>query len=175
MLSFRKNSSLLLVIFLIGNITLAQSYDLNNRDARTSLYVESNKGVMPQPNRSDEKASLSDTGNLNNILIKQIGSNNMVNADIVAQSSNIVLYQNGNTNKAWLDQTTKSATGIIEQNGDNNYFSEYANATKLNLERSIYQQGKSNQVMIYGSNSLTEKLKVHVSGLARTVTIRNFN
>ncbi|TLP80467.1 hypothetical protein [Maribacter sp. ACAM166] len=169
MLSFIKNSSLLLVMFLISTITLAQT------DGFPSLYIESNEGMIFQPNGSDEKPGLRKNGNVNNIFIEQIGLNNTVDADISAQSSDIVLSQNGNFNKAWLDLTTKSATGVIEQNGNKNYFGEYANAPKLNLERSIIQQGRSNQVMIYGSNSLTEKLKIKVSGLAKSVIIRNFN
>jgi len=172
MLHFRKNSILLLAVFLMSTITFAQSKESNKRDHDISLYIESNKGSF-NVNESDEKAKL--INNVNTILIEQIGVDNTINAVTNTQSSDIVLNQFGDFNKAMLDITAKTTASTIDQNGNNNYFGEYANAPKLNLERAVNQQGNSNQVIIYGSNSITEKLQINLTGNAESVTIRNFN
>jgi len=52
---------------------------------------------------------------------------------------------------------------------------EYGNATNLNLERSIIQNGDNQGVVIFGSNALTNDIKLNIQGSSKTITIRNFN
>lgn len=111
----------------------------------------------------------------NSIFIQQIGSNNLTTANIEAKNKEIKIVQNGNANNANLDVSAKTITHNLLQNGNNNYLLEYGNTPNLDLERNIIQNGNDQGVVIFGSNSLTDKIILNLQSSSKTITIRNFN
>lgn len=115
------------------------------------------------------------TTNSNSIYIQQIGANNTISTNIHAENSELQLVQNGNSNSFAIDITARNVIHNTVQNGNNNFLMEYGNATNLNLERSIIQNGDNQGVVIFGSNALTNDIKLNIQGSSKTITIRNFN
>lgn len=110
----------------------------------------------------------------NNIFIKQVGSSNSINVRTTTANSQIELNQNGKGNNLSLNVTALSVIESIEQNGQNNFFAEYGNAPNINLERNISQNGNSHNLVIHGSNSLTENIRLNMTGNTQSIIIRNF-
>ncbi|MRI02087.1 hypothetical protein GH721_16195 [Kriegella sp. EG-1] len=111
----------------------------------------------------------------NAVYIQQIGSNNNSAVQTQTDYSTISLVQNGNANNADINVAAKTFSTNVLQNGNNNFLLEYGNAPSLNLERNIIQNGNEQNVVIFGSNTLTEKIQLNLQGNAKSITIRNFN
>ncbi|MEO9894671.1 hypothetical protein [Aurantibacter sp.] len=111
----------------------------------------------------------------NSVYIQQIGSNNSSLVQSKSDYSTISLVQNGNANNADIDVAAKTFSTNVLQNGNNNFLLEYGNSPSLNLERNIIQNGNEQNVVIFGSNSLTDKIQLNLQGNAKSITIRNFN
>ena len=109
------------------------------------------------------------------IYIEQIGSSNQASFFSKTESSDINLIQNGNGNSVRTAITALSRVESIHQQGDNHFLTEFANTPFLNLERTIKQNGNSQNLIIHGSNSLSEKMRVAMEGNTNTIIIRNFN
>jgi len=113
--------------------------------------------------------------NTNNIFITQVGADNLINATTRTKKSDIELQQNGSDNVIRINITALNTIENIKQNGSNNYFAEFANTPNLNLERKIEQNGNSQNLVIHGNNSISDKIQLNMQGNSKTVVIRNFN
>lgn len=107
--------------------------------------------------------------------VYQIGANNVGLVRITAENSELNLLQHGNANHAKIELSGKSLVHQTLQHGNGNLFIEYGNMPHLDLRREIVQDGNNQNLIIYGSNSLTQNLKLNVQGDSETITIRNFN
>ena len=107
--------------------------------------------------------------------IYQIGADNQGNLLLQGENNEVQLMQYGNANRADIRLSGKSVVHHTLQLGDGNQLFEYGNTSNLNLERSILQNGNNQSISIFGSNSLTENLRLNVQGNAESITIRNFN
>ena len=117
----------------------------------------------------------SQLSNTTSIYIEQVGSGNQVSLFSKSESSDINLTQNGNDNSVRTEITALNIIADITQKGDNHFLTEFTNAPSLNLERTINQNGNSQNLTIHGSNSLSEKMSVAMEGNTNTIIIRNFN
>ena len=149
--------------------------------AQESQIEASNLAVLMMSSGSDNSLlandGLSNMPNLDvsGIQIEQMGAHNQVKAGMGNKADRITINQIGSSNTALLDFKSLRMDEKLVQKGDHNFFKEYANGKNLNLERNINQIGNRQNVVIYGSNSLTKNLKVNLQGNATGVTIRNFN
>ncbi len=107
--------------------------------------------------------------------IYQIGANNESSIRVSGADSNVNLLQNGNFNKAGIQLSSRSLDYNMVQNGDGNILLDYGNGPHLNLQRTIFQNGDNQNVVIFGSNSLTKNMVLNVQGNSEMVTVRNFN
>lgn len=108
-------------------------------------------------------------------LAKQGAINNNENVKptlLQAQENYVQITQVGNNNVADVTKTTNDVQ-IIGQAGNNNYyqFINYYNSTPVNLN--IQQNGNSNSLQIYGTNSLMKNFGVVQNGF-KTVIIKNY-
>ncbi len=166
----KKNITIVLVLFLCICQTFGQD---ENAQETSSALVER---LGPENLRSVSEAQVNlPTITSNSIYIQQIGSGNSASANIRTKNSEFNLLQNGNSNRAKIDVAGKTVVHNLVQNGNNNFLMEYGNTPDLNLERSIIQNGNGNGVVIFGSNSLTDKIILNLQGSSKTITIRNFN
>jgi len=110
----------------------------------------------------------------NSVYIGQIGSGNLVNAFFESKRSEVEITQQGNGNNILLAIDTNTYDGDITQKGNNNFFSEYTSSPNYKLEHNVGQIGNNNNLVIHGSNSLSEKIDVKILGDSKTIIIRNF-
>ena len=119
--------------------------------------------------------ALASATNSGSVYIHQIGADNQGNVLLRGRNNEVQLMQYGNANRADIRLSGKSVVHHTLQYGDGNQLFEYGNASNLDLERSILQNGNNQNISIFGSNSLTQNLRLNVQGNAESITIRNFN
>lgn len=172
MSSFISNKNIILLsLILIGfhqGYSQLQSINESSSKLVTDLGIEARHSipeVMTRTIIADE----------NSIFIQQIGTNNTASATIYSKNRDVNLVQTGYANQSKIHLAGETVTHNLIQNGNNNLFLEYGNSPNLNLERNIIQDGTDQGVVIFGSNTLTDKLILNQQGSSKTITIRNFN
>lgn len=168
---YKKND---LIIFL-GVVFLC----LFNSNAQTSDNSTETSTFIGQLNSIDLLSQLNDVAAVpvqdrNEIFITQTGNSNGIEVYTSTMTSEIAINQQGYNNDVLLDIDSKTMVQNVSQNGNGNFYMEYANAPRLNLERSIEQNGTNHSIIIFGSNSITQKLKFNLEGNSKAITIRNF-
>ncbi|MGB6152197.1 MAG: curlin repeat-containing protein [Pricia sp.] len=167
---FNKNIilfGLILIGFYHGN---AQSE--NTGHSTSTLITDLDIETLSPVSEGRMKGEVTDE---NSIFIQQIGSNNTASATIYGKNKEANLVQTGYANRVKINLAGKTVTHNLLQNGNNNLFLEYGNSPKLNIDRRIIQEGNNQGIVIFGSNSLTDKLILSQQGSSKTITIRNFN
>nr|MUH42503.1 hypothetical protein [Zobellia laminariae] len=155
--------------FLIGfGYTIAQDENQGEMPS-IQMILEQNGLIAPEIEGQVEPSSS------NSAYIYQIGVNNESLVKVNGANNNVSLLQNGNSNRADIQLSSKTLDYNTVQNGNGNILLEYGNAPNLNLQRTIFQNGDNQNVVIFGSNSLTKNMVLNVQGNLETVTIRNFN
>ena len=168
------NSKKYRILFLLFGIGFYQGNAQSESVKKTSSTLVSNLDLENLRSTSEvqmHSAAVDD----NSIYIQQIGSSNTASATIYGKNKGLNLVQNGHANATKIDLSGESVTHNILQNGNGNLFLEYGSAPNLSLDRQIIQDGNNQGVVIFGSNSLTDKLMINQQGGLKTVTIRNFN
>lgn len=133
--------------------------------------IEANMLIVP----GIEPQSRTLTLNSDAAYIYQIGTDNIARVQTQGENNELKLMQRGDANKANINISGKTLVHNTLQNGNGNVFLEYTNAGHLNLERQILQDGSNQNLVIYGSNSLTESIQLNLKGDSQALTIRSFN
>ena len=165
--SIKKLIPLLLLVFALGHLSAQDAIQIKETSIETIL--ESN--LLPK----DFEIHTQTAAASGSAYIYQIGNGNVGSITANGGNSEVNLMQYGDANRADINVSGKSVAHNTLQKGNGNLFLEYGNASQLNLERTIIQTGDHQNVVIFGSNSLTENLKLSVQGNARSLTIRSFN
>lgn len=109
----------------------------------------------------------------NTIYIQQIGEENNVVANTSSFRSNINVLQRGTNNDVTLD----ISSGIIEENifqrGTNNRFIDVSSKGTLLHSTAVFQNGRNQNLIMVGNNSISDKMIVNMKGKNQTVLIRN--
>ncbi|PCE64343.1 hypothetical protein B7P33_08580 [Sediminicola luteus] len=115
------------------------------------------------------------TGYFNETYIEQIGQNSTVQVTTDTDKSNITVLQKGADNQFALNVVARSYNGLFVQIGNQHRFSEYMNNPSQIIETQLLQEGSGQQLIIHNRNSLSDGLKIKMSGESQSVVIRNFN
>lgn len=163
---------LLLVMLLVmsGN---AQTYmESENNTVSENLATPANLFLLSSQNApSSQTQSVSS----NSVYIDQIGSENTVISTTHSQTSDINLLQRGNGNTMFLDITANEIIqNILQQGNDNDYFNITSNPSGTHAV-DLIQNGNNQDFTMYGSNTISERLKINMTGDNRSLIIRNFN
>lgn len=102
--------------------------------------------------------------------IQQIGNYNTNKVTINANTSNFLAIQYGDFNSIDVTKYANSLTENIIQNGNNNYVSEHSLYSN-NVDSQIVQNGNNNNYLSYGSNSISDNLKINVRGNDKTIIV----
>ncbi len=110
------------------------------------------------------------------IFINQIGDNNLTNIATQSQISDIQLNQFGNSNQIDLKLKAEIIDYTVTQQGNNNLLLEYNmfNGKQL-LERTVQQNGNNQNLVIHGTNSIVDKMKITMDKGSQSLIIRNTN
>ncbi len=112
---------------------------------------------------------------INTVYIEQIGVHNLVDIKLNTNRSNAEIVQKGAENTVRMNVVALEVLDRVEQSGSNHFFSEYANTPSLLMQREINQNGYNQSLTIHGNNSISEKIRLNMSGSLNSVIIRNFN
>lgn len=166
---FQKNISLLFSLF---------CFSAFSQSTNVASSLDSNEAIwlLEQSSSNDvQNGSRGVTVSSNDVFVQQIGLDNYISFVSSAKSSDVRLLQEGNQNGIYLSVDAERYLALIRQTGNHNNHFEFAKTSHLNLESAILQNGQNNNLIIHGRNSLSEKIKVNMSGNDQTVIIRNFN
>lgn len=114
--------------------------------------------------------NLMQSGGLN---IKQIGDYNNLNLNIKGEFIKVDIVQNGDSNLLELDKETNTITQKVIQDGQNNSIKDLSMYANNNVNMELIQQGDNQNIQNYGTNSISENMKVIQSGNGASVIIIN--
>ena len=171
------NNILLVLVFSFFSITTySQTY---SKETKSAIFDNlQNKAVQLNYLSSQNKqinATKSAVATTNNVFIQQVGNYNTIVTNTKSTNSDISLFQNGDNNDIFLKINSENITESVVQNGDNHSFIDFSPSRSNIHEGQILQTGNGQNLRWYGSNSLSQKLRVSMKGNGQTVTIRNFN
>lgn len=119
-------------------------------------------------------ATVATNPNSNSVYVSQIGNNNDLVSTTKSTESTIVVIQKGNENSTVLDINSAKLSEMVVQNGDNNTVLDYGLFKSDVRNATINQTGDNQNLTMFGSNSLSEKMKVSMQGQDQSIIIRNF-
>ncbi|WP_299115021.1 hypothetical protein [uncultured Winogradskyella sp.] len=144
--------------------------DIFNYTKSTSNYLLLNQVEI---NASDR--IMNSSNNSRNVtIIQQIGNNNKATASSNSNTSAIDFIQIGNNNNIESTNSILNTTERIIQNGNNNDVINFSFGNVDTSSLNILQNGNNLSFEKFGTNSLTNKLSLRVSGNNQTVIIRSF-
>lgn len=111
----------------------------------------------------------------NGVYVSQVGEGNTIFSDTTAETLNLNLIQKGTFNEIVLEVTAKDISETVIQDGNDNSFLDFSDNGALFHGAEILQVGNDQNLVWFGNNSISEKLKVTMRGEGKTVTVRNFN
>jgi len=125
-----------------------------------------------------EKKQLSTSTNLatqnSSVNIEQIGNYNVTTIAASSNKATINVNQNGDNNKYYLTAYGDDITKDIVQRGNNNKIQDYSNATNYSINTQIIQDGNNQTIRNFGSNSLSQNMKVVQKGNDAAIVIINY-
>ncbi|SFJ25044.1 hypothetical protein [Olleya namhaensis] len=155
-----------------SSLITAQTFEAtDNTDAISSFDTQSSQENFLL-NQTDTATSFASTEN--SVFIAQIGDNNDLVSITESFESDISIIQNGNQNVTVLDLNSTKLTETVIQKGDNNTFLDYSPFKSDVRNATINQTGNNQNLTMFGSNSLSEKIKISMQGQDQSIIIRNF-
>ena len=100
----------------------------------------------------------------NNAIITQIGNQNHNQNTIIANQSIIQVYQNGHFNLTDIYRVENEVNEYIIQNGSGNSINEMSIGNYNTIDNQYIQNGNNNRITSFGSNSISENLKIQING-----------
>ncbi len=161
---------LVVTIFCFSNVITAQTY--NNANASTITGFDNQA--------SQENFLLNQNTNItistasNSVFIAQVGSDNAVISTTESLDSTVTLIQDGDSNLTVLNIDANTLQQTVIQKGDNNTFLDYSPFKTDVRNATINQTGDNQNLTMFGSNSLSEKINVTMTGQNQSIIIRNF-
>ncbi|RAJ13249.1 hypothetical protein [Olleya aquimaris] len=164
---------LIVISILVSSSTItAQTFEAGNDTSDISGFDTQSSQENFLLNQSATSTTVSTTDNA--IYIAQIGDNNNLISTTTSRESTVTVLQNGDDNLTVLDINSTTLKETVIQNGDNNTFLDYS-PFKSNLRNAtINQTGNNQNLTMFGSNSLSEKIKISMQGQDQSIIIRNF-
>ncbi len=108
---------------------------------------------------------------INSITITQIGNQNINQNTIIANQSNIQVYQNGHFNSTDIYRVETEVNEFLYQNGNRNTIHEMSVGNYNTIENQYIQNGDNNRITSFGSNSISENLKIQINGNNTSVIV----
>jgi len=159
------------LIFISSNILTAQTFETLEDNELSGFNTQASEENFLL---NQSAANLNSTSSNNAIFIAQIGDNNDAVSVTRSTQSNVNIIQNGNDNLTVLDINSTKIVETVIQNGDNNSVFDHS-PFKTDLKNTtINQTGNNQNLTMFGSNSLSEKIKVSMQGQDQSIIIRNF-
>jgi hypothetical protein len=105
--------------------------------------------------------------------IRQIGDYNNLNVNLKGAFIKVDILQNGANNQLELDKEANAIKQKVVQDGQNNSIKDLSIYANNNVNMEFIQQGNNQNIQNYGTNSISENMKVIQSGNGAAVIIIN--
>ncbi len=152
----------------------AQTYSVPQASEIESFQSNASAlSFISSQNQQTARSNQAATGS--SVFINQIGSNNEAQVKVNAANSFVNLLQNGLSNLMLVDVTAAEINQNLTQNGESNRFYNFSNNPSAIQNMEILQNGINQDITIFGSNSLSENIKINMQGSDRSLIVRNFN
>ncbi|MBP8793845.1 MAG: hypothetical protein KBH29_11760 [Lutibacter sp.] len=164
--------SIAVSMLFLSNLVTAQTFKTTDADKIAGFNTQTSQQnfLLNQTIAVNENLM----ANSNSVYVSQIGDNNSLRSTTKSLESNIVILQNGNLNNTVLELNSVKLTETVVQNGDNNTFLDFSLYKSDVRNATINQTGDNQNLTMFGSNSLSEKMKVSMQGQDQSIIIRNF-
>ncbi|WP_047245530.1 hypothetical protein [Maribacter thermophilus] len=146
-------------------------------DGNTTNENDLNTGTQ-QLNYFLQQSNETNHINVNNtgVFIHQIGDDNTSSVTAQSHVTNVEVNQLGNANTVDLTLKADEIDYSVTQKGNNNLLLEHSTQNgKQLLQRTIQQNGNNQNLVIYGRNSIVDKMKITMGNGSQSIIIRNTN
>lgn len=109
----------------------------------------------------------------NSAVITQIGNQNNNQNTIIASQSFIQINQNGHFNSTNIYRVEAEVNEFIIQNGNGNTIHEMSMGNYNIIENQYTQNGDNNRITSFGSNTISENLKIQINGNNASIIVIN--
>lgn len=109
----------------------------------------------------------------NSAIITQIGNQNHNQNTVIANQSFIQVYQNGHFNSTDIYRVEAEVNEFILQNGNGNTIHEMSIGNYNTIDNQYIQNGDNNRITSFGSNTISESLKIQINGNNTSVIVIN--
>jgi hypothetical protein len=161
----------LLLVFVFISSTLGFSQE--NTDSEESLKGKTFQlvsGIDRTAKNDIPFENLIQSGGVN---IRQIGSYNTLKFNLNAEYVAVSVVQNGSGNQLELEKEANSIRQKVVQEGQYNSIKDFAIYANNDVNIEMIQQGNNQSIQNYGTNSMSENMKVVQSGNGAAVIIIN--
>ncbi len=170
-----KNTILNTLVFILLSTVVAfaqgsEESEISITDQDKFIALSQVDNILSQSSRN--QSSLSE--GVNSIFIQQVGANNVVLSNIIAESSDIKIFQNGDQNIVEIEESAREIEKVITQNGNNNSVIDFSFNSEISTNLQLIQEGDNLIFERFGSNELSKNLKFKMSGDAKTIIVRSF-
>ncbi|WP_430612926.1 hypothetical protein [Flavobacterium sp. JP2137] len=163
-----KKNIMALVLFSLPMLVQAQSKE----DAAYHQVIRVTTTNQTQPEQSNNfKAA---RGQQNAVFITQIGNKNTVDSHVKSATDTSTYYQYGNQNTILATVNALEVQQDIRQLGDDNRFEKYSFDATMANQIQVIQEGNNQEINVFGSNSMSKDMKIHVQGNDKTIIVRNY-
>ncbi|WP_397362130.1 hypothetical protein [Olleya sp. R77988] len=164
----------LIVVSLLfsSNYVAAQTFEATQDANDISSFDTQSSQENFLLNQSEARTDASTSENT--IFIAQIGDSNDSVSITTSTESDITIIQSGDDNLTVLDLNSTKLVETVIQNGDNNTFLDYSPFKSDVRSTTVNQTGNNQNLTMFGSNSLSEKIKISMQGQDQSIIIRNF-
>lgn len=167
-------TNLIIVFLLSSSLALyAQTYsnpnnntgfeDIQNKATQLSLVAAQN--VNPRSNRNQSVS--------NKVFVQQLGNFNSINTTVRSLISDVNLLQLGENNDIGLDLSAGIIDKTVVQRGQNNSFIGLSLGQQVIHRGAALQQGRNQNLIWLGSNSISDRMTIRMSGNNQTILVRN--
>jgi pyruvate carboxylase len=158
----KTNLITLIVSLLFFNLGFSQQEEeVNCGLSKVFSTKENSQNILSK--LANENLNKTKLNNQNTILIRQIGTQNTVNAQSNSSKSNIILNQNGTNNSILLDKSADKITQFISQNGNYNNVVDINTNFAGTINSNFIQIGNNLNITSIGANSISEKMEIKQS------------
>jgi hypothetical protein len=147
--------------------SFGQSIDVAN--------IQKDAGVLDYFFQVNDKSYNTNVESGNILLISQVGLNNEAFVNVNSSQSTVEVSQIGRDNFTDLSYTGNNIQAMVKQNGEKNSVTDYVLFAEEGLNTEITQNGTNLNVIKFGSNSITDGLKINMTGSDKTIILNSFN
>lgn len=154
------------VLFIVVSWSFGQSVDVVN--------MQKSVGLQDYFFQVKDESYISNVKSGNALLITQVGINNEAYVNVISSQSDVEVSQFGRDNFTDLSYSGNNIQAKVRQNGENNIVTDYMLFTQDGLKTEITQNGSNLTIFKFGSNSITDGLKINMTGSYKTLVLNSF-